>query len=57
MPETERSTSNIEPLDFSKAARLVSDPVAVERACQLIDSYIAEKWQAQTSTPDRPEAA
>lgn len=59
MPEIEQSpSSTIEALDFSKVVRLTSDQVAIERACRLIDTYIAEKWQPQTSTPpDRPEAA
>jgi hypothetical protein len=57
MPETEQSPSEIGTLDFSKAAS-AGDPTAVERACQLIDSYIAEKWQSQMSRlPDKPEAA
>ena len=31
---------------FPKVVSLASDQVAVERACRLIDKYIAEKWQA-----------
>ena len=46
MPEFDQSPSNNNSPDISKVVSFASDQVAVERACRLIDKYIAEKWQA-----------
>jgi|HubBroStandDraft_5_1064220.scaffolds.fasta_scaffold351543_3 hypothetical protein len=32
-------------LDVSKVIKLTTDQLAIERAVQLMDSYILEKWQ------------
>jgi len=52
MPESDQRPSNRNSPDISKIVKLASDQVAVERACRLIDKYIAEKWQAPSNRPD-----
>jgi hypothetical protein len=53
MPESDQSRFDANgPLDVSKVVKLASDHLAVERAYRLIDSYIAEKWQASSVRPD-----
>lgn len=55
MPKSEEPLpNNDDPPDIMNVVKLASDRIAVERACRLIDSYIAEMWGPQ---PDRPEAA
>lgn len=46
---------NEQVVDVSNVVKLASDQLAVENACRLIDSYIAEK--RQRTRPDTPEAA
>jgi hypothetical protein len=52
MAESDQSPSNNNSPDISKVVKLASDQVAVERACRLIDKYIAEKWQAPSNRSD-----
>jgi hypothetical protein len=51
---SDNSSDKKNAVDISQVVKLASDRLAVERACRLIDSYIAEKWLV---SPDRSNAA